>query len=204
MTHEKPEKSRLVSRLNLFVTWAGLLVKEVILSGRLLLCSALLWLLYAVSPLPKIFGEIPTFILSYGLIFACIYGAAQLIRTISLPRKEDILRQIELSNNLAHRPLRSLQDHYPSNQAIHLHSKKIWQYHQRHLQQSLPKLKVGLPKPFLARLDPYAIRFLALFLFIIFTTIHPPQLSNLTAQMLKLPSFGPPQLPIMVDAWVTP
>jgi uncharacterized protein (TIGR02302 family) len=64
-------------------------------------------------------------------------------------------RRIEAASGLAHRPLSTLRDHAVTDDPAGI---ALWQAHQRRVLAKLARLRVGGPRPGMARRDPRALR----------------------------------------------
>ena len=81
------------------------------------------------------------------------------LRTIAAPDDKAADRRLELASGLAHRPLAVLTDR-PSRgtRGPDTASVALWQAHVARAVRSVRRLRVGLPRPGLARRDPRALR----------------------------------------------
>jgi len=141
-------------------------------------------------------------------VLAGLFGAAflyALYRSFSrfaLPEAEAADRRLESASGLAHRPLATLADKPAGNDPIAL---AIWQAHQKRARASIRQLRIGLPRPGLARRDPRALRAaLALSLLaglVVAGAEAPERLRRAVAPDLVV-SPAPPGL--RLEAWVTP
>jgi uncharacterized protein (TIGR02302 family) len=130
------------------------------------------------------------------------YAAWRSFRGFALPVPEAADRRLERDSGLSHRPLAALADRPASDDPMAL---ALWQAHQRRAASSIRRLRVGLPRPGLARRDPIALRAaLALSLLaalVIAGAETPERLRRAVAAEFTAPAL-PPSL--RLEAWVTP
>ncbi|MTI08816.1 DUF4175 domain-containing protein [Curvivirga aplysinae] len=193
-----------VGPVNIAVTWLVLMTTEFIKHGRFALLFLSLWLCLALSPLPNILSGIFLNIISYGLIAAFLYTTILFIRNVTIPSFQDILKAIEDNNELENRPLRSLNDNLSQHSIAQRETKQLWQLHQKNLLSDLPKLSPGWGKPIWVTKDPFALRFLCLFLLVIFATANNKPLKQILLDSLLPTNIFPPSLPLQIDGWITP
>ncbi len=126
------------------------------------------------------------------------------LRAIRLPPRESGVRRLERASNLEHRPLQVLSDDLAAG-ADHRESEELWQLHQRRMAERAKRLRVGVPKPGLARRDPFSMRGALVLLLVVAATIGitdvPERLSRaVSPQFAFLASTAPAKLEI----WITP
>ncbi|WP_420548266.1 DUF4175 domain-containing protein [Curvivirga sp.] len=193
-----------VGPVNITVTWLALMTAEIIRQGRFALLFSSLWFCLALSPLPEMLPGLFFNLVSYGLLIASLYSAVIFIRNVRLPSFQNVLKQIEDSNKLENRPLRSLSDDLPRHLQDQTQTNQLWRKHQNNLLLSLPKLSTGWAKPIWAEKDPYALRFLCLFLLIIFAVANDKPLKQIISESLVPTNLFPTSPPLQVDGWITP
>lgn len=138
------------------------------------------------------------------LAVVLLLGIGQGVRQLRAVRRVDLLRRLEQVNNLAHRPLRSLEDDL-NHMGRDGQAAELWYLHQQRLRRSLGRLKLGPPRAILAHEDPYALRFVAVALFIIGMVTAGPDWSNRLVAGIS-PATAPhgAVAQVTVDAWVSP
>ncbi len=100
--------------------------------------------------------------LAHGFVLGGFAGAFLylLYRGISHMKSPDAVaarRRIERETGLSHRPLTALRDQLAGG-GVDAESIALWQIHQRRLQASLKRLRVGWPRAGLAGIDPFGLR----------------------------------------------
>ncbi len=161
----------------------------------LFLCAALLDLPARLPPL-----------LHLALLAAVALAVAILtfrgLRGIRLPNIRTADRRLESHSGLIHRPLSVLTDRPAGSDSV---SRAVWQAHTARAMGQVDQLRVGLPRPGLARRDPRALRY-GLLLSLIATLV----IAGVDAPSRLLAALSPP-LPdapagqaTEVQAWITP
>ncbi len=199
----KPEPTKqLISPVNWAVTWLALFSNEFLTYGWKAFLFLAVWVSFALSPLVEYLPIELTLLISWFLLALSASYFWHILRNSRPPKTEDILRQIEQANDLSHRPLRSLHDHL-SEGSIQQPNLRIWQQYKQSLLEKVPSLSLGWSPPVMAKLDPYALRLLVLFCLIIFGISNPKPLDQLLKNSLW-PSEFTNNLPLQIDAWVSP
>jgi uncharacterized protein (TIGR02302 family) len=88
---------------------------------------------------------------------AFLWAAARGIAAFRAPDANDARRRIERSSALKHRPLTVVRDRLAAG-ADDPHAVALWLLHKRRMEESIRRLRVGIPAPGLARRDPAAFR----------------------------------------------
>jgi uncharacterized protein (TIGR02302 family) len=96
-----------------------------------------------------------------GFIAAVLIALLRGLRAFRLPDHVHVRRRLERATGVPHRPLTALQDQLATDPRDPM-ARALWQAHQRRMAEAARRLRVGLPSPGLARLDPLALRFAAL------------------------------------------
>jgi len=142
-------------------TWLLLLFESLSKALWKPVCWALfffgLWLL----PLPLLTGGWSSFVLAvlfYAGLFYWLWQAS-----LTLPNSAQVERRLERDSGLKHRPL---SKDTPAEELAG-ESQSLWQRNQEALRRSLQNLHWSTPHPILADCDPYALRMLALLIFVI-------------------------------------
>ncbi len=73
------------------------------------------------------------------------------------PRGAEAQRRLELASALPHRPLTAVNDRLAAGGADP-YAAALWQLHQRRMAEAIRRLRVGVPRPGLAKRDPIALR----------------------------------------------
>ena len=111
-------------------------------------------------------------------------------------------RRLEVASGLRHRPLAVLTDRPAGNDPA---ADPLWRAHVARAMAQLRRLRVGLPRPGLARLDPRALRAALLVALVASLVIAGPDAPGRLAQAL---SPGLPHAPTApgteLQAWITP
>lgn len=112
-------------------------------------------------------------------------------------------RRLEMNSGLAHRPLAALADR-PAT-ADDPAGAALWAAHRKRMEARITRLRVGLPRPGLARRDPRALRaalLLGVFVALVVAGRDAPALLARAAW----PAFpgAPPAVLPRLEAWVTP
>ncbi|WP_439598136.1 DUF4175 domain-containing protein [Falsiroseomonas sp.] len=161
-----------------------------------------LFLLVALLGLPLLLPPWLRPFLTFAFALAIAYAAWRGFRGLAVPGAEEADRRLEAASGLAHRPLAALADRPAGDDPVAL---AVWQAHRRRAAASIQALKVGLPRPGLARRDPIALRTglgLALGAALVMAGTEAPE----RLRRALLPTLGvtvaPPAL--RLEAWVTP
>lgn len=161
-----------------------------------------LFLLVALLGLPLLLPPLARPLLTLGFLAAIGFAAWRGFRGLSIPRATEADRRLEAASGLAHRPLAALSDRPAGQDPMAL---ALWEAHRRRASASISHLRVGLPRPGLARRDPIALRAgLSLALVAALVMAGPEAPERLRRALL--PSFGlTVALPsLRLEAWVTP
>ncbi len=139
-----------------------------------------------------------------ALIAAFTIAAIRGVRTLELPTQTQARRRLERDNHLDHRPLTMLEDNLAAGQG-EAGSEYLWQAHVDQTLGSLGRLRVGAPKPGLARRDPVALRYAVLLLLFVGAVIGYRDLSDRFARS-AVPdiSLGADGATAGLELWVTP
>ncbi len=144
--------------------------------------------------------------LHMALLVLLVVGVAVLaflgLRQVRLPDDRAADRRLETSSGLIHRPLSVLTDRPAVPDSLGL---AVWQRHTDRAMAQVGQLKVGLPRPGLARRDPRALRY-ALLLCIVVSFV----IAGIDAPARLLGAFSPavaapPGVAATeLQAWITP
>lgn len=134
--------------------------------------------------------------------FAGAVGVINVAR-LSWPTRDDAIRRIERRSGVAHRPASSYEDNIDSDAARRPETRALWLAHRERLASAIRRLKVGRPSPRADRLDPWALRVLALMLIVPAALLVP---GSLRERLLSGFHFGQiaNAAQTRLDAWVAP
>ncbi len=139
-------------------------------------------------------------------LFALAFLAAALwgLRRMRWPSREVAARRLEASGEAAHRPLTTWLDQ-PALTGTDVASRALWAAHRRRAQAAMARLRAPLPRPEIARRDPYAVRAIAVLALVVASVVGLGSAEERVARAFA-PSFAPdqPRLPVRVDVWISP
>lgn len=127
-----------------------------------------LWLMN----LPAIGGATFAIILWLGFISGAIYFIRKALRDSIVPQSTQIDRRLEQDSGFIHRPLQAIKDRMASTETPS--SGRLWIQNKLDAFQTISRIKTPKPKAIISKYDHYAIRFIALFTFIIGTIYAGP------------------------------
>lgn len=135
-----------------------------------------------------------------ALLWALRHG----IRHFHLPHRGEAKRRLEQDSGIAHRPLTALID-MPSGDNSDPGTVALWQIHLARAVASVKNLRVRLPRPGLARHDPYALRLAVAIAIIVGITLAGGDAGQRLARAVTpdLRGFTAAQ-PATLELWVTP
>ncbi len=165
----------------------------------LFVCVALLDLLVLLPPWAHIGLLAGTGLLIAGLLVRGLRG-------IAAPDDIAADRRLELASGLSHRPLAVLTDRPASgNRVPDAASVTLWRMHVARAVQQVRRLRVGLPRPGLARRDPRALRAALVLALVATFAIAGDDAPARLAQAMEptLPRETPPPA-TELQAWITP
>jgi uncharacterized protein (TIGR02302 family) len=141
-----------------------------------------------------------------ALLVLLVAGVAALafrgLRRIRLPDDRAADRRLETSSGLIHRPLSVLTDRpaVPDNLGL-----AVWRKHTDRAMAQVGQLKVGLPRPGLARRDPRALRYaLLLCVVVCFVIAGIDAPTRLLAALSPAVALPPGVAATELQAWITP
>ena len=112
------------------------------------------------------------------------------------------LRRIEQDSALSHRPLSALEDRQGAGADDPL-ARLLWQRHQADLHAARPQLRLKLPAPGVARLEPWGLRAAVLLLLVIAVAAGGRQAPERLARAVQ-PALGSGAVLPLVELWITP
>jgi uncharacterized protein (TIGR02302 family) len=140
-----------------------------------------------------------TALLILGLVVRGLHG-------IATPDDKAADRRLEVASGLSHRPLAVLTDR-PSrgNQGPDVAAVALWQVHVARAVRQVRRLRIGLPRPGLARRDPRALRGALVVALVAAFAIAGEDAPSRLAQAMEptLPRPAPPPA-TELQAWITP
>jgi uncharacterized protein (TIGR02302 family) len=140
-------------------------------------------------------------LLALGLV-AVIGLLVRGVRGIHLPNDHAADRRLEVHSGLIHRPLSVLTDKPATEDSL---GHAIWQAHVARAFAQIGRLRVGLPRPGLARLDPRALRYgLLLAVVACLAIANTDAASRLYAAVTPPLPVAPGAPATELQAWITP
>jgi len=132
-----------------------------------------------------------------------VFNLVVVLRRFILPSHEAARRRIETASHMAHRPLAALEDRLAGDGGGE--EATLWQAHRARMAAAIRRLRVGRPRSFLGRRDPYFLRaVLVLALAAGFFTAG----SDWDARIFRAfhPDFAlfGPAAPVSLDIWISP
>ncbi|WP_439817224.1 TIGR02302 family protein [Zavarzinia sp. CC-PAN008] len=137
-----------------------------------------------------------------GIAFVAALGLGA--RRIALPDRQQALRRIETTSNLAHRPLSVLADRPATSGLEDATARALWQVHQRRAEQALSRLKPVVPHPDLARRDPLALRVGLVLVLLVAVVAAGDAWRDRLGRAVSPDLAGAAPAPPVLDAWITP
>jgi uncharacterized protein (TIGR02302 family) len=165
----------------------------------LFVCAALLDLPRLLPPWAHIALLAVTGLLVVGLLVRGLYG-------IAAPDDKAADRRLEVASGLSHRPLAVLTDRPArGGKGPDAAGVALWQAHVARAVRQVRRLRVGLPRPGLARRDPRALRAALVVALVAAIAIAGDEAPSRLAQAMEptLPRETPPPA-TELQAWITP
>ncbi|WP_312367838.1 TIGR02302 family protein [Ensifer sp.] len=135
-----------------------------------------------------------------GFLVAFIAALVPLTR-IRLPGTVDADRMLEERNDLPHQAIR-VQDDMPATGGAF--GQALWREHQTRMAGMVRALDTGLPRPDIARHDPFALRALPVLIACVAFAYSYSNRAGLLSDAFHLPQPQSEVADIRVDAWVAP
>ncbi len=163
--------------------------------------------LFLVISLFGLWQVLPGWLHGLGLLlFAAALGWSlfKAAKALAWPSRDAGLGRLERDNNLAHRPLRSLEDELSGGTQDDV-TRSLWQRHRYRLTKAVDGLKVGLPRSDMPRRDPWALR-IGLVLLLIVSVVEAGDMApRRLAQAFDLQRLdGMSEQDIQLTIWVNP
>ena len=200
---DKPNITRLFQR-QVRLSWLALFSEAVVLCfWQPVLVSIFILSLFLLDILPSLGFWLHAIVLGgIGVLF--IYFLLKGFASFRTPTRQDALTRLEQSNNLAHSPLRSLDDNLSADTTDSA-SIALWNLHQAKSWELAKTARATSPIAILAKADPYAIRLLGVVMLMVSFSIAG---SNAGTHIWKslIPDIEAPinYKNIKINAWVTP
>ncbi|MFT5539893.1 MAG: hypothetical protein ACI82H_001417 [Alphaproteobacteria bacterium] len=153
-----------------------------------------------------ILPELPIWL--HGIVLAAFLGGVghalwRGLRPLRFPGIPPAQRRIEKASDLTHRPLTLARDQLAGGHTDP-ESAALWRLHRQRMLERIKALRIGIPAPGLARLDPRAFRGALLVILVIGLVISWGDGLNRIARALA-PGVGVGfKGPAAVDVWITP
>ncbi len=161
-----------------------------------------LYLTIALLGLPLLLPGWARLILAAGFLGAFALALRQGLRGFTWPGDDPADRRLERESGLEHRPLAALTDKPATNDPV---AQAVWQVHRDRTLASITQLRVGLPRPGLAKRDPIALRAaLGLSLLAALIIAGPEAPERLRRAVLPPSAIAAQPAPLRLEAWVTP
>lgn len=161
-----------------------------------------LYLTLALLGLPLLLPGWLRLALAVGFLGAFVLALRHGFRGFRWPGDEPADRRLERESGLGHRPLAALTDRPASDDPVAL---AVWEVHRDRVLASVTKLRVGLPRPGLAKRDPIALRAaLGLSLLAALVIAGPEAPERLRRAVLPPAAIAALPPPLRLEAWVTP
>jgi uncharacterized protein (TIGR02302 family) len=161
-----------------------------------------LFLTLALLGLPLVLPGWARMALAAGFAVAFALALRRGLRGLRWPGDDPADRRLEQASDLPHRPLAALGDRPATNDPVAL---AVWEVHRERALASIRRLRVGLPRPGLAKRDPIALRAalgLALLAALVMAGPEAPErLRRAVTPDVAVAALPPP---LRLEAWVTP
>ena len=153
--------------------------------------------------LPRLPGWLHALVL-LGFVAALAAAAWRAVRALVLPGPAAGRRRLEQASELQHRPLLALDDELATG-AQDWASAALWRAHRRRLLAQVARLRVGLPRPGLVRLDSLALRTLVILLLFVGLAVGREEwAARLASAVTPSLALGPPAAPASLTVWIDP
>ncbi|OCP07895.1 MULTISPECIES: TIGR02302 family protein [unclassified Ensifer] len=150
------------------------------------------------------FFRVAPFWLHAAVLFAFAVGflaALVPVTRIRLPASADADRMLEERNALPHQAIRVQDDRPATDDPL---GEALWREHQARMARLIGALDTGLPRPDIARHDPFALRTVPVLLACLAFAYSYSNRAGLLSDALRLPQASVETANIRIDAWVTP
>ncbi|WNK00679.1 TIGR02302 family protein [Thalassospiraceae bacterium LMO-JJ14] len=205
-TPEKsPEASSGVSRLSSTLQAAVLTIRWERL-WRVLWAPVATVILFIGVALTDVLPALPDALHSIALALICVlfgYSLKGLLQAFAPITGAEVARRVESASGLRHRPLTALFD-TPAQEKLSADAKLLWRAHIERALRQTEGLSYPAPRPGVAGLDPYGLRFvpvLVLFIGVLMGSDDP--LSRLERALSPIGDAAAADA-LSIDLWVTP
>jgi hypothetical protein len=161
-----------------------------------------LFLTIALLGLPLLLPGWARPLLALGFAVAIGFALYRGLRGFAWPGADPADRRLERESGLAHRPLAALTDRPATEDPV---AQAVWEIHRDRALASIKALRVGIPRPGLAKRDPIALRAaLGLSLLAALVIAGPEAPERLRRAVLPPEAVAALPPPMRLEAWVTP
>lgn len=160
------------------------------------------FLTLALLGLPLVLPGWARLFLAAGFAAAFVWALRHGLRGFRWPGDDPADRRLERESGLPHRPLAALTDRPAGDDPV---AQAVWDVHRERVRASIRALRVGLPRPGLAKRDPIALRAalgLALLAALVIAGPEAPERLRRAVTPEVAVAAAPP--PLRLEAWVTP
>jgi len=149
------------------------------------------------------FRSVPTWLHGLALFAFAIAFILFLIplARIRWPDVSEADRMLEARNALPHQAIRVQEDQPATEGAFGL---ALWQEHQKRMARMIGALDAGMPRPDIARHDPFALRAIPVLIVCVAFVYSYSNRAGLLADVVHLPQPVVSKPDVRIDAWVTP
>lgn len=134
-------------------------------------------------------------------LFVGLFFSLLPLTRIRWPATPEADRMLEERNRLPHQAIR-VQDDAPATEGAF--GAALWREHQTRMARMVRELDAGLPRPDIARHDPWALRAIPVLLACIAFAYSYSNRAGLVSDAFRLPERELAAADIRIDAWVTP
>lgn len=163
--------------------------------------------LFGLAVLADLLPRLPGWLHAVALAaFAVAFAGALVhgLRRVSWPERPAAGRRLEVAGGVAHRPLTAVNDRLAAGAADQA-SAALWEVYRERRQAELRRLRVGLPRAGLARVDPWGLRAaVALLLIIAAFGAGSDSLRRLQRAVSPDLSAIAADIPSTLEVWITP
>jgi uncharacterized protein (TIGR02302 family) len=156
----------------------------------------------ALLNVPRLLAPLWQAALLGGFALGCVALLARGLTRLRAPSRDEVDRRLERASGLRHRPLATLSDRPAAGDETAL---AVWRVHVARAAGQIRRLRVGAPRPGLARRDRWALRGgLIVALIACCGVAGPDGLARLGAALTPSLPRGAPAPETELQAWITP
>lgn len=139
------------------------------------------------------------------ILFAAAFGFLVRGAVIGFRPVDEMMtrHRLERDSGLDHRPLTAIHDRLAMGHAD-VGARSLWQIHRERMAGAVRKLRLGLPSPGLARVDPYGFRAALLLLLVIAAAAGGSEATARLERALVPRIAAGADGPMKLDVWITP